>query len=317
MSKSTPFPYYNADLPPIELCGQVFFLHFSDTPYASNMLIHAHETIELMLVTRGDISISVEGSVYPVEPGDVVIVPPNLQHRTLINSPGQVYERYVAHVYPAYLFSKLAAQGLDPADYDFLTHVSVIHSQGTDTSFARFSISSIHDIFMQNSTQTPGIEYKVDFEITDPSGQYKTPWYAMLECLLLGLIIHLGQLARNRSNLATAQSHPTVDRAVRYINENYTDPSLSLAQLSQAVFTSEGHLTRLFKQFTGSSPYNYITQLRLAYACELLDSGVNVLDTSVQCGFHDYTAFLRAFKAAYSVTPHRYRQNRTLPVRKF
>ena len=313
MSKSYLFPFYGADLPPIELSGQLLFLHYSDIPLASNMNIHTHETIEVMYVPRGNVSLSVEGQVYPIEPGDIVVVPPNLLHRTLINAPGQLYERYVAHIYPTYIYGKLREQRLNPDDYDYLHHVTVIHSSGTDNSFLRFSFASMHELFSQNSAEVPGKNYLAQFPLADPTGQYKSSCYAMVECLLLGLVIHLGQLAQNRSNLATARSNPTVERAIHYIHDHYSDPELSVSQVAQAVFVSEGHLTRLFKQFTGSSPYSYLTQLRLTVACDLLEDGVNVLDTSIRCGFHDYTAFLRAFKSAYSVTPHRYRQNRPLP----
>ena len=52
--------------------------------------------------------------------------------------------------------------------------------------------------------------------------------------------------------------------------------------------------------------YNYVIQKRLRDAQEYLRSGAGVLDACIQCGFREYSSFLKEFRAAYNMTPREY-----------
>ena len=95
------------------------------------------------------------------------------------------------------------------------------------------------------------------------------------------------------------------DSIVRYINENLEE-DLSLERLSEKFFVSKYHLAREFKKYTGYTVHSFILKKRLLTARVLLREQNSILDVSLQCGFRDYSTFVRAFKAEFGLTPYQY-----------
>ena len=53
---------------------------------------------------------------------------------------------------------------------------------------------------------------------------------------------------------------------------------------------------RKFKEDTKMTLHNYILQKRLLYARDLIQNETPITKASIECGFNDYSSFLRAFK---------------------
>lgn len=71
---------------------------------------------------------------------------------------------------------------------------------------------------------------------------------------------------------------------------------------------SHGHLCRIMKEKTGITPNQYITELRLRYAANLLTStDRDILAVSLQLGFSSLSHFITIFKRKYGVSPSKYR----------
>ena len=96
--------------------------------------------------------------------------------------------------------------------------------------------------------------------------------------------------------------------------KGHDDEALTLQSLSKKLGYSEFHTTRKFKKISGMLLGDYIRLRKLAYALiEVRDTKLKFLDIAVKHGFGSHEAFTRAFKAAYGVTPKKYREN-PLPV---
>ena len=89
---------------------------------------------------------------------------------------------------------------------------------------------------------------------------------------------------------------------VNFINRHLSD-NLSLEILSNHFYLSKSQLNRIFKVGTGTSIWEYILLKRLMGARNLIKSGVGVVKASQQFGFSDYSAFYRAYKKHYNVSP--------------
>ena len=79
-----------------------------------------------------------------------------------------------------------------------------------------------------------------------------------------------------------------------YINDNITD-DLSLEGLEKVFFVSKYYLCRAFKQRSGVSIHSYVTRKRIALAASLIENGELAGTVAYKVGFGDYSAFYRAF----------------------
>ncbi|MDM5199400.1 response regulator [Fictibacillus enclensis] len=98
-----------------------------------------------------------------------------------------------------------------------------------------------------------------------------------------------------------------IQSVTEYIRMNL-DEKLSLKQLADHVFLHPQYLSRLFKQETGKTVTEYITQKRIKKSRELLiQSHSSITEISQQCGFTDINYFSRVFSKLEGVPPKKYR----------
>ncbi len=92
-----------------------------------------------------------------------------------------------------------------------------------------------------------------------------------------------------------------------YVEENLQAP-LSLDGLSRAGGLSPFQLIRLFDRFIGCTPMAYVRERRLARSIPQLLRGDAVLRVALDWGFAYEQSYIRAFQAAFGVTPARFRR---------
>lgn len=106
----------------------------------------------------------------------------------------------------------------------------------------------------------------------------------------------------------TERLHPSLAAAIAYIEENYTDPTLSNIRLARDANISEVYLRKLFSEELSTTPKQYIINIRLKKAKQLLCESTDTIgDIAEQCGFTNSYHFCRTFKAAVNMTPTQYR----------
>ncbi|WP_217496369.1 helix-turn-helix domain-containing protein [Paenibacillus algicola] len=108
-------------------------------------------------------------------------------------------------------------------------------------------------------------------------------------------------------------SHVVLDQyikqSVEYIHEHYTD-NISLEMLMAVSKQSKYHFIRSFKKHTGYSPYNYLLQVRIRKAQELLkQKKLSIQEISEQLSFSSQSHFHRSFVNIIGITPSEYRKN--------
>lgn len=97
-----------------------------------------------------------------------------------------------------------------------------------------------------------------------------------------------------------------------YVQTRLADPSLSVSALAQAFGVTSRHVHRIFTEF-GATPSNYILENRLNLAAARLRNSkdtANIIDIAFDSGFSDCTAFSRAFRKRYGLSPRDYRRER-------
>jgi len=96
-----------------------------------------------------------------------------------------------------------------------------------------------------------------------------------------------------------------VKRAKDFLAENFAQ-NISLDTLSKIAYLSPFHLLRAFRQAVGLPPHEYLINLRVERAKQLLAKGHALAAVAYETGFCDQSHFSRQFKRLVGVTPGRY-----------
>lgn len=98
-----------------------------------------------------------------------------------------------------------------------------------------------------------------------------------------------------------------IENAKEYLQNNFYKP-ITLTELSRHCGISLFYLSRLFKQYTGYSPYAYLSSVRLKHGETLLrETNRSIMDVTYASGFTSPEYFSTLFKQKYHRTPTSYR----------
>lgn len=107
----------------------------------------------------------------------------------------------------------------------------------------------------------------------------------------------------NRSNAAVMQ-------AVRILQSRYAE-DLSLPRIANELFLAPGYLSRIFKRETGKNFKEYLTEIRMDHARQLLEAGnLSVGEVACRVGYQDASYFARVYKRQFGETPRQKSPNR-------
>lgn len=100
------------------------------------------------------------------------------------------------------------------------------------------------------------------------------------------------------------------EKIISYIQENYTDPNLSLASIAHELDMTEQYLSQFFKKYIGQNFSSYLENLRIEYACSLLrEHDLSINEIAYKTGYNSDKAFRRAFKRVSGISPTSFREN--------
>ena len=220
-------------------------------------VVHSHPYYEMILPVAGSsVRYSVDGSVYDLHLGELILFPGEMYHSGKFNITDTTSERLVVQIAPGIWERAWAQSGL------------------------------------------PRHVWSRDPVILDTD--------AVTQWDFRGLLI--SQVVTRRHNAPPPSATSLlVAKAVAYLQANYTDPHLTVAQLAKYTYTSREHLSRVFKEYTLESIHGYLTNLRMQHCRNELADGTGVLDACTASGFANYSSFVKSFRALYGITPAEYR----------
>lgn len=127
------------------------------------------------------------------------------------------------------------------------------------------------------------------------------------EYYLCAKIYELLSILIKKSAAADDPYHNYVEIAKNYMEINYNNPHLSVAQIAENLSLDRSYFSTIFKKNTGKPPQTYLADLRLNKAAEMLT--MNILKTNEvghACGYNDPYHFSKAFKKKFGVSPSFY-----------
>lgn len=126
--------------------------------------------------------------------------------------------------------------------------------------------------------------------------------------MLLKSIFYTMLKTRQNKNVKNIQSSLAISKVIIYI-QNHFNQNITVDQLANMCYISKNHFMTLFKEHTGHSPINYIINIRIETAKNLLEnSNYTINEISAETGFKNSLYFSRIFKKKIGVSPNQYRK---------
>ncbi len=124
------------------------------------------------------------------------------------------------------------------------------------------------------------------------------------------LLYAFSVLSDRREKNNADKNTDTVMRIKKYIDDNFNLPGLSLKTIGRELSYSEKYISSVFKKELKTGVSDYISTIRIQYACTLMDGGMTgISDISLLCGYTDPLYFSKVFKKKMGISPRAHINN--------
>lgn len=229
---------------------------------------HVHRCYEAILLTEGEMEVTVDGASSHLSPGEVAFIFPNQIH-------------------------------------SMQTHT---HSRHRLFIFAPELIAAFDRRHAQQLPHTPRLSLESGPLLPLLCGLEKTEnLYAIKGVLYCLCALAEEQLNYTESNIGRSGNVTLLREILNYIQSNFQE-ECSLSGLSAAIKYDITYLSKFFTANMGVSFTSYVTQVRISHACYLLrNTHKSILDISHECGNLSLRTFNRNFLSLRGCTPSEYR----------
>lgn len=242
---------------------------------------HSHDYYEFYFFLEGDVSFSIGEQLYPIHPGDLVLIPPGISHRAIMHSARQPYRRFVLWISrELYVFLLHSSP-----DYGYLIEYATKHNRYIypNAPITFHAIQSrllrlIEEIFSKRFGRQTQISLCFD-----------------------DLLLYLNRIVYEKEH--PIQDAPSVLENITSYIETHLSEDLSLETLADTFYISKYYLSHIFSEQFGLSLHQYIIKKRVWQCRNAIQSHSSIADAYAASGFRDYSSFYRAYKKEFGVSP--------------
>lgn len=250
--------------------------------------MHWHSAMEIIMPLENTFAVSMNNMAYSIQVGDILFIPPGELHEIYAPPTGS----RIVMLFDSTLLSNVKGfTGILP----ILLQPRIISQNNAPALYQKE-----HELLMKIYEEYNG---------TNPLRE------ATIYSLIIQMFVNIG-----RNHMDSDTLFPMVrigkqkeyiekfNMIFDYIDQNYTE-DLTLDAVSGVAGFSKFHFSRLFKQFTDMSFYDYLNQRRVRAAeFLLLDPDTPITEIAMQSGFSSISTFNRVFKSFKKCTPTEFKK---------
>ena len=249
------------------------------------MPLHWHGECELIRIREGELLLFLDSRPYRGRKGDIFFLPPGVLHR----APPQ------EGMYDCAVFDGAILGGRWSGRINSL----LLPLMSRDAYPIRIE-SEKHPHICRKADRLFSLleECRPYFELEVPG--------AILE--LFGLMYRDGIVSPHNKTAPTGHGKENMALLLEWIEENYAE-KITLSHMASRINLNSHYLCRLFKEFAGTTPIEYLNRVRIDKACYEMSVGrKNATEAAYDTGFGDLSYFSRTFKKYKGISPSEYKK---------
>lgn len=251
--------------------------------------LHCHDFYEFYILFGGAKHYCIDNKVYPIETNHLMVIPPFRMHGLLSEHALKNYDRCFLYISPGMLKS-VSGQQLD---------LEAFIAQHIQRGVCQFRMTDEEAQQCRHLLDT--LQHTQDS--TSPLTRFDN--YGKL-VQFMSIICQV--MSRTSEVVEPIVVNEAMQDVLAYINHHYTSP-IKLEALARQFGVSVSFLSHEFVKYTGRSVYDYVLHRRVLKAKELINSAMPLGEVAYQCGFNDYSSFLRSFTKLAGMSPSAYRKS--------
>lgn len=240
--------------------------------------IHHHDFFEISIILQGESLYLIDGEWKTVRSGDVLMFNPGVDHaeKQLINT------------------------------YSHQLHIGI----------KNFKLYGLEENHFPNSSSLLSIQdnqlkvFDKAWQLIEEFNQQQMNFHFIGRALVMEMmILLLRSLEKEEQFQDTAHTNQSdrmnqvVQLITTYMENNYAK-DISIEQLATLYYVSPTYLSKIFKDLTGVSPINYLIQIRLKNAHQMLEKqDLTVKEVAKAVGYEDAYHFSKSFKKHFGISP--------------
>ncbi len=245
------------------------------------MPLHWHREIEFVYIRSGHLTLHLNALEYHLKQGDIAVINGGVLHRGAPHNC--VYECIVCDL------------NMLRRSADTLTDLilPIISGQMTVSVLFEADFGTVYACAM---SLFASMRHPADFFELEVVGR------------LFSLVCELYRADAVKHHRANRQENliKRITEMLDWLEDNISEP-VSLQKLASIAGLNEKYFCRVFKDTTGRTPVDYINQLRINTACQLLQHETrSITEVAMLCGFSDMCYFSKVFKKYKNLSPRQW-----------
>lgn len=248
---------------------------------------HWHDDIELILILSGEMQYNVNGDIVCLNAGEGIFVNSRQLHFGYSGKKREC-EFLCVLLHPILLCSSRTVEKKYVAPILFNEHIPFYHLKG-EKCWEKAILTSVQSIYDVRNDELSELK---------------------LQRIFFDIWINLCENAVSISKEQFAKNHhlSVLKNMISYINVKYRE-RLTLEAIAASGNVSKTGCCTIFRRYVNKTPGEYLTELRLRKAMELLrDTDMTVLEIGYAVGFSGASYFAETFRKFHSCTPSEFRK---------